>query len=285
MKRPTKTQYYLDIARTVALRSTCLRRRFGAVIVKNDQIISTGYNGAPRQTTNCIDLGYCIRQQKNIPSGQNYELCRAVHAEMNAVIHASRLDMAGADLYLTGIEVDSGELVSPVSPCLLCKRVIINAGINRVILPDGSGTFKYVDVDDWTIEERVSCLIEEHPRVTRLLPKQEASGGKQKVFRLPPLPSCLFFRLLPPLGYALDAFAVKAGFKAKVIGYALGLAAVSRSPAIYQPRLPYKRAAHRDIVGLSVWLSRSATARDLMPPTRINGISIAFLKAFNSSEK
>ena len=107
MNRPNKSEYYTEIARAVALRSTCLRRRFGAVIVKNDQIISTGYNGAPRQTTNCIDLGYCVRQELKIPSGQNYELCRAVHAEMNAVIHASRLDMAEADLYLVGVEVES----------------------------------------------------------------------------------------------------------------------------------------------------------------------------------
>ncbi|MHC1726944.1 MAG: cytidine/deoxycytidylate deaminase family protein [Syntrophobacteraceae bacterium] len=156
MNRPTKSQYYIDIARSVAMRSTCLRRRFGAVVVKNDQIISTGYNGAPRQTTNCIDLGYCYRQQMNIPSGQNYELCRAVHAEMNAIIHASRLDMVDSDLYLVGIEVETGELVKEVMPCLLCKRVIINAGVSRVILPVAPKGFKYVDVDDWTIEERVA---------------------------------------------------------------------------------------------------------------------------------
>jgi len=161
VKRPTKSQYYVDIARAVAMRSTCLRRRFGAVIVKNDQIISTGYNGAPRKTINCIDLGYCYRQAQNIPPGQNYELCRAVHAEMNAVIHASRLDMVGADLYLVGIEVESGELVSQTVPCLLCKRVIINAGISRVVVSEGPGVFKYVDVDDWTIEERLSHRTEE----------------------------------------------------------------------------------------------------------------------------
>ena len=163
VKRPTKSQYYVDIASAVAMRSTCLRRRFGAVIVKNDQIISTGYNGAPRQTSNCIDLGYCIRQERNIPAGQNYELCRAVHAEMNAVIHASRLDMAGADLYLVGIEVESGEFVSQTIPCLLCKRVIINAGISRVVLPDGPGVFRYIDVDDWTVEERISYRLTEQP--------------------------------------------------------------------------------------------------------------------------
>ena len=155
MNRPTKSQYYIDIARAVAMRSTCLRRRFGAVIVKNDQIISTGYNGAPRQTTNCIDLGYCVRNKLNIPSGQNYELCRAVHAEMNAVIHASRLDMVESDLYLVGIEVETGELVSEIMPCLLCKRVIINAGITRVILPESPKGFKYIDVDDWTLEDRI----------------------------------------------------------------------------------------------------------------------------------
>jgi dCMP deaminase len=158
--RPTKSQYYVDIARAVAMRSTCLRRRFGAVIVKNDQIISTGYNGAPRQTSNCVDLGYCYRQEQNIPSGQNYELCRAVHAEMNAVIHASRLDMVEADLYLVGIEVESGQLVSQIVPCLLCKRVIINAGISRVVLPERSGAFKYIDVDDWTMEDRISHRVE-----------------------------------------------------------------------------------------------------------------------------
>ncbi len=156
VNRPTKSQYYIDIARAVAMRSTCLRRRFGAVVVNNDQIISTGYNGSPRQTTNCIDLGYCYRQANNLPSGQNYELCRAVHAEMNAVIHASRLDMVGADLYLVGIEVETGELVEHITPCLLCKRVIINAGITRVILPQITQGFKYIDVDDWMIEERVS---------------------------------------------------------------------------------------------------------------------------------
>jgi dCMP deaminase len=163
VKRPTKSQYYVDIAKAVAMRSTCLRRRFGAVIVKNDQIISTGYNGAPRQTSNCIDLGYCFRQAKNIPAGENYELCRAVHAEMNAIIHASRLDMVGADLYLVGIEVESGELVSQVNPCLLCKRVIINAGIGRVVLPDSPGVFKYIDVDDWALEERTSYRVQEQP--------------------------------------------------------------------------------------------------------------------------
>jgi dCMP deaminase len=159
VNRPSKSEYYIDIAKSVAMRSTCLRRRFGAVIVKNDQIISTGYNGAPRQTANCIDIGRCVRSEMNIPPGQNYELCRAVHAEMNAVIHASRLDMDGADLYLVGTEVETGLPVEQIMPCLLCKRVIINAGISRVILPDRPKGFKYIDVADWTLEDRIGLRV------------------------------------------------------------------------------------------------------------------------------
>ncbi len=155
MSRPNKSEYYIDIARSVARRSTCLRRRFGAVIVKNDQIISTGYNGAPRKTTNCIDLGVCARKNLNIPSGQNYELCRAVHAEMNAVIHASRLDMVGADLYLAGFDAETGTPVDYPEPCLLCRRVIINAGIARVILPGEGDRFRYIDVDEWINQDRL----------------------------------------------------------------------------------------------------------------------------------
>lgn len=154
MSRPSKNEYYIDIAKSVSQRSTCLRRKFGAVIVKNDQIISTGYNGAPRKTTNCIDLGYCARQQLSIPPGQNYELCRAVHAEMNAVIHASRLEMVGADLYLAGFDMETQRPVPLPEPCLLCRRVIINAGITRVIMPNDLKGFQYIDVDDWINQER-----------------------------------------------------------------------------------------------------------------------------------
>jgi len=155
MSRPSKSEYYIGIARAVSERSTCLRRKFGAVIVKNEQIISTGYNGAPRKTLNCIDLGYCARKQLRIPAGQNYELCRAVHAEMNAVIHASRLEMTGADLYLTGFDIETGKPIPEPEPCMLCRRVIINAGIARVILPRESEGFNYIDVDEWIIQERV----------------------------------------------------------------------------------------------------------------------------------
>lgn len=134
--RPTKHCYYLNIALVVAQRATCLRRNYGAVIVKDDQIISTGYNGAPRNAANCLDLGTCIRKLYNIPPGEKYELCRSVHAEMNAVIHAARSDMLGSTLYLTGIEKDTGKLTTFLDPCLMCKRVIVNAGIKQVVIPN-----------------------------------------------------------------------------------------------------------------------------------------------------
>ena len=117
MERRDKVNYYLDIARTVAERGTCLRRNYGAIIVKNDEIISTGYVGAPRGRKNCADLGKCIRQEMNIPRGERYEMCRSVHAEANAIISASRRDMIGADMYLVGVEVATGELVKNSCSC------------------------------------------------------------------------------------------------------------------------------------------------------------------------
>ena len=129
--------YYLDIAKAVLERSTCLRRRYGAVIVNNDEIVSTGYNGAPRGEPNCIDIGYCYRNEHNIPKGQMYEACVAVHAEQNAIISAARRDMLGATIYIVGKEVDTGEYANP-APCLICRRMIRNAGIIKCIgLVDG----------------------------------------------------------------------------------------------------------------------------------------------------
>ena len=129
--------YYLDIAKAVLERSTCLRRRYGAVIVNNDEIVSTGYNGAPRGEPNCIDIGYCYRNEHNIPKGQMYEACVAVHAEQNAIISAARRDMLGATIYIVGKEVDTGEYANP-APCLICRRMIKNAGIIKCIgLVDG----------------------------------------------------------------------------------------------------------------------------------------------------
>lgn len=133
MDRLSKDKYYLGIAEAVAKRSTCLRRQYGAIIVKNDEIISTGYNGAPRGEENCIDINYCYRESNNIPHGKEYESCVAVHAEQNAIISASRKDMIGSTLYLAGFE--NGEKLDSniLSPCKICMRMIINAGIEKII--------------------------------------------------------------------------------------------------------------------------------------------------------
>ncbi|MBQ9403483.1 MAG: dCMP deaminase family protein [Synergistaceae bacterium] len=124
--RPSKDEYYLNIAETVMQRSTCLRRKYGSVIVKNDEIIATGYNGSPRGEINCCDTGKCLRQEQNIPHGERYELCCSVHSEANAIISASRRDMQGATLYLASSEPDA-------EPCDMCRRLIKNAGITQVI--------------------------------------------------------------------------------------------------------------------------------------------------------
>ncbi len=147
--RRDKYNYYLDIAQTVAERGTCLRRNYGAIIVHNDEIISTGYVGAPRGRKNCSDLGYCIRQQLNIPRGERYEMCRSVHAEANAIISAPRRDMIGATLYLVGLEKDTGAIVANSCCCSMCKRMVINAGIKDVVIRDTEDDFRVIDVEDW----------------------------------------------------------------------------------------------------------------------------------------
>lgn len=132
MNRISKDEYYLGIAKSVSMRATCLRRNYGAVIVNNDEIVSTGYNGACRGEKSCLDEGRCKRDELNIPKGERYELCRSVHAEQNAIISASRRDMIGATIYIYGIDVKTGEMADP-SPCLLCRRFIKNAGIVRCV--------------------------------------------------------------------------------------------------------------------------------------------------------
>ncbi len=149
MVRRDKQNYYLDMAQVALERSTCLRRWFGAVIVKNDVIISTGYNGAPRGRANCIDLNVCIRQQRNIPRGTQYELCRAIHAEANAIIAASREEMIGATLYLVGRDAVSGEIMRDADSCPMCKRQIINAGISKVVIRRDHDTYDVIDVEQW----------------------------------------------------------------------------------------------------------------------------------------
>ena len=145
MPRVSKENYYLDIAQTVSARGTCLRRKFGAIIVKNDSIVSTGYAGAPRGRANCCDMGSCLRDKMNIPRGERYELCRSVHAEMNAIIAAPREQMLGADLYLTGINPGDCS-IHQAKPCPLCARMIIQAGIRNVYLRQGEGPDNYMVV-------------------------------------------------------------------------------------------------------------------------------------------
>ena len=153
MERIDKENYYLDIAETVLERSTCMRRCYGAIIVQNDEIVSTGYNGAPRGRKNCIDLGYCTREAMNVPSGERYELCRSVHAEMNAIISAARRDTLGATLYLVGREYRSGELLDHATSCSMCRRLIINAGISRVVIRNTETEYSVVHVEDWVRED------------------------------------------------------------------------------------------------------------------------------------
>ena len=148
MERRDKRNYYLDLAQTVAKRGTCLRRLYGAVIVKNDEVISTGYVGAPRGRKNCSDLGYCIRAELKIPRGERYELCRSVHAEANAIISASRDKMIDATLYLTGVETD-GSYVSNSCCCSMCKRMVINAGIKEVVIRDTENDYRVIPVTEW----------------------------------------------------------------------------------------------------------------------------------------
>ena len=178
MGRIDKQNYYLDIAATVLERSTCMRRCYGAIIVQNDEIVSSGYNGAPRGRKNCGDLGYCAREAMNIPSGQRYELCRSVHAEANAIISAPRREVLGATLYMackdpaTGElgatlymvckDPASGDLIPGSTSCSMCRRLIINAGIARVVIRDTAAEYRVVDVEKEWIEDDDS--IPEHLR-------------------------------------------------------------------------------------------------------------------------
>ncbi|MCL2568117.1 MAG: deaminase [Oscillospiraceae bacterium] len=149
MDRKDKLNYYLDIADTVSKRSTCIRRQYGAIIVRNDEIISTGYNGAPRGRKNCGDLGGCTRQELEIPNGERYELCRSVHAEANAIISAARRDMIGATLFLAGREYAGGGIIKDTTSCPMCRRQIINAGIARVVCRTGEESYTITEVEDW----------------------------------------------------------------------------------------------------------------------------------------
>ena len=153
MERKDKENYYLDIAETVLVRSTCGRRKYGALVVLNDEIISTGYNGAPRGRKNCLDRNVCIRDELKIPSGERYEICRSVHAEANAIISAARRDMIGSTLYLAGRNAKDGELLSDTTSCSMCRRLIINAGIIRVVCRIGESKYTITNTRDWVFND------------------------------------------------------------------------------------------------------------------------------------
>lgn len=148
MGRISKDEYYLGIAEAVLERATCLRRKYGAVLVKNDEIVSTGYNGAPRGEDNCCDLGYCERERQNVPKGERYELCVSVHAEDNAITSAGRVKANGATLYIVGKEVSTGNYAEP-SPCTMCRRKIVNAGVSRVVGRNKEGNIVEIDVHSY----------------------------------------------------------------------------------------------------------------------------------------
>lgn len=147
--RVSKENYYLDIAQTVAERGTCIRRKFGAIIVKDDVIVSTGYNGAPRGRKNCTDMQVCMRDRLGIPRGERYELCRSVHAEANAIIAAPRDRMLGATLYMACVNPEDNTLYGGTSSCMMCKRMIINAGIETVVVRDSDADYRVIRVSDW----------------------------------------------------------------------------------------------------------------------------------------
>ena len=149
MVRVDKENYYLDIAQTVIGRSTCLRRCYGAIIVRNDEIIATGYNGAPRGRVNCTTLGRCIREELSVPSGQRYELCRSVHAEANAIISAARKECIGATMYLVGIDAKTGDLLPEATSCSMCRRTIINAGIEKIVIRRTPTEYAVTYVQEW----------------------------------------------------------------------------------------------------------------------------------------
>ena len=145
--RPEWNEYFLNIAFEVGKRSTCLRRRYGAIIVKDNIIVSTGYNGSPRGEVNCLDSGICERERLHVPKGERYELCVAVHAEQNAIINADPVKMEGSTIYIAGVNAADGSIASG-EPCLLCRRMIQNAKIAKVVFRTASGELKCLKPSD-----------------------------------------------------------------------------------------------------------------------------------------
>ncbi len=151
-KRPGWDEYFINIAKAVATRATCLRRKYGAVITKDNIIVSTGYNGAPAGMKDCLEVGKCTRKELQIPHGERYELCHSVHAEANAVIRAAVHELEGATIYISGEDNSAGECHS--EPCMMCKRIILNARIARVVYSDGNGNSHVINPKEW-LKKRV----------------------------------------------------------------------------------------------------------------------------------
>jgi dCMP deaminase len=145
--RPDWDEYFINIAKAVSTRATCLRRKYGAVITKDNIIVSTGYNGAPSGMKDCLDVGRCSRKELQIPHGERYELCHSVHAEANAIIRASVDELQGATIYISGSAADRSEC--DAEPCMMCKRMILNAGIAKVVYSDGNKGFFVLDPGKW----------------------------------------------------------------------------------------------------------------------------------------
>lgn len=150
--RPDWDEYFIGIAKAVAARATCLRRKYGAVITKDNTIVSTGYNGAPAGMKDCLEVGKCTRKELQIPHGERYELCHSVHAEANAIIRASVDELRGATIYIAGSDLPCGECLS--EPCMMCKRMILNSRIAKVVYADGRNGFKVIDPKKW-LKKRV----------------------------------------------------------------------------------------------------------------------------------
>jgi len=177
--RISKDEYYLGIAREVSRRSTCFRRSIGAIIVRDDQIISTGYVGAPRKTKDSLEHGFCLRDRLNIPHGQRYELCRSVHAEQNAIINAARagVSLLGGDMYIYGSDPKTGQPIDAF-PCFICKKMIINAGLNRVICSTSSGSYEIFLVEDWIKDWQENDILDDTHQYGKPYEQDEKNNKK-----------------------------------------------------------------------------------------------------------
>ena len=160
--RPSKDEYYLNISKEIGSRSTCFRHHMGAVVLKDDQIVATGYIGAPRKTKDCLERGECLRDKLKIPHGTRYEICRSVHAEQNAIINAARagVSLLGGDMYMHSINPKTG-LKNDALPCFFCKRMIINSGIKRVVSMGKDGVVQIFLVEDWAREWREKDIVDD----------------------------------------------------------------------------------------------------------------------------